>query len=406
LCSRNKMSLPIIEKPHQLMANLDIYGRMFTKPQFDHFRRLITGLIISDNKTVQEINDCFNECDQSSLNKFLNLSSWDREEVEKIRMKQVKKLNLSEGILIIDPTLLHKTGKHMEKANYHYDGLTKGKEWGHQLVHTIFTDGKNEFPLRGDIYVREIDADKKCSFKTTREIGMEHLDFAVDNNIPFWLVMADAGLYADFFLNKIKVLKKKYIVGVRTSNKISIDKRKRISIENYINTISDLDFSTHIYEDGIYHLHVKEVYTRGVGKEKLLISYKEGCEDCIKIYTTNILDKDDEELMYFLLQRWDIEVLHRDAKQNLGLEDYQVRKFGAIQKVVCAVHVAYTQLALSRHHRILEPLKRGLKTIGEGCRFFRLIALKGWRWLKRKARSLEKLKEVMNSFVFVKNAKV
>ncbi len=400
------MSFPIIEKPHQLMANLEIYRRMFTNPQFDHFQRLIAGLIISDNKTIQEINDCFNECDQSSLNKFLTLSSWDREEVEKVRMKQVKKLNLSNGILIIDPTLLHKTGKHMEKANYHYDGLTKEKEWGHQLVHTIFTDGKNEFPLRGDIYIREIDADSEYPFKTTREIGMEHLDFAIKNNIPFWLVMADAGLYADFFLEKIKFLKKKYIIGVRVSNKISIDGGKRISVENYLNTISDLDFSTDIYEDGIYHLHVKEIYTRGVGKEKLLISYKDGDEDNIKIYTTNIFDKDDEELMYLLLQRWGIEVLHRDAKQNLGLEDYEVRKFGAIQKVVCAVHVAYTQLALSKHHKILEPLKRGLETIGEGCRFFRLIALKGWRWLKRKARNIKKLKEIMNSFVFVKNAKV
>jgi SRSO17 transposase len=400
------MSLPIVEKPHQLMANLEVYRKLFTKPQYGHFQRLISGLIISDNKTIQEINDCFNECDQSSLNKFLTLSSWDKEEVEKIRMKQIKQLNLSKGILIIDPTLLHKTGKHMEKANYHYDGLTKEKEWGHQLVHTIFTNGKNEFPLRGDIYLREVDADKEHQFKTTREIGMEHIDFAIKNNIPFWLVMADAGLYADFFLRKIKSLHKKYIIGIRITNKISIDNGKRISVENYLNTLSDLDFSTHLYEDGIYHLHVKEVYTRGVGKEKILISYKEGDEDCIKIYTTNIFNKNDEELMYLLLQRWDIEVLHRDAKQNLGLEDYQVRKFGAIQKVVCAVHVAYTQLALSKHHKILEPLKRGLKTIGEGCRFFRLIALKGWRWLKRKARNIIELKEVMNNFVFVKNAKV
>jgi hypothetical protein len=400
------MSLPIVELPSQIKRSLSDYRVIFTNPQFDHFQRLISGLIISDNKTIQEINDCFNKCDQSSLNKFLTLSSWDREEVERIRMKQIRKNNLSKGIIIIDPTLLHKTGKHMEKANYHYDGLTKEKEWGHQLVHTIFTDGKNEFPLRGDIYVREIDADKNYPFKTTREIGMEHLDFALENNIPFWLVMADAGLYADFFLNKIKELKKKYIIGIRITNKISIDGKKRISVENYLNTLSDLDFSTHIYEDGVYHLHIKEVYTRGVGKEKILISYKEGDEDCIKIYTTNIFDKGDEKLMHFLLQRWGVEVLHRDAKQNLGLEDYQVRKFGAIQKVVCAVHVAYTQLALSKHQKILEPLKRGLKTIGEGCRFFRLIALKGWRWLKRKARSVTELKEVMNTFVFVKNAKV
>jgi len=43
----------------------------------------------------------------------------------------------------------------------------------------------------------------------------------------------------------------------------------------------------------------------------------------------------------------------------------------------------------------LEPLKRSLETIGEGC-----------RWLKRKARSIIKLKGAMNRFVFVKNAKV
>src|SRR3989338_10766743 len=130
------MSLPVIEKPHQLMANLEAYRKEFTKPQFEHFKRLISGLIISDNKTIQEINDCFGECDQSSLNKFLTLSSWDREKIEKIRMEQIKKTAPSKGILIIDPTLLHKTGKHMEKANYHYDGLTKEKEWGRQLVHT------------------------------------------------------------------------------------------------------------------------------------------------------------------------------------------------------------------------------------------------------------------------------
>jgi len=400
------MSLPVIEIPAQIKRSLSDYRVMFTNPQFAHFQRLITGLIVSDNKTIQEINDCFNETDQSSLNKFLTLSPWDKDDLEEIRMHQVKKLDLEKGILIIDPTLLHKTGKHMEKANYHYDGLTKNKEWGHLLVESIFTDGKNEFPVKGDIYIREIDADKNHPFKTAREIGMEHLDFALKNKLPVWLIMADAGLYADFFLEKIRLLNKKYIIGIRVSNKISIDCQDRINIGEYLDTITDLDFSRHIFDNEVYHLHAKEIYTRGVGKERLLISYKDGDEDNIKIYTTNIFDKDDEELMYLLLQRWDIEVLHRDAKQNLGLEDYEIRKFGAIQKVVCAVHVAYTQLALSKHHKILEPLKRGLETIGEGCRFFRLIAIKGWRWVERKARNIKKLKEIMNSFVFVKNAKV
>ena len=67
------MSLPIIEIPAQIKRSLNDYRDIFTNPQFGHFQRFITGLIVSDNKTVQEINDCFNECDQSSLNKFLTL---------------------------------------------------------------------------------------------------------------------------------------------------------------------------------------------------------------------------------------------------------------------------------------------------------------------------------------------
>jgi len=229
---------------------------------------------------------------------------------------------------------------------------------------------------------------------------------ASTNKIPIKIVMADAGLYADFFLQKIKSEKLFYVIGTRVSNKISIDGKERISIDDYLDTISDLDFNRFIIDGETYYLHTKEIYTRGVGKEKLLISYKQGNEDTIKIYTTNVLDKCDGEMMEILLERWEIETLHRDAKQHLGLEDYQLRKFGGIQKVVLAVLVAYTLLALCMHQKILEPLGRAIKTIGEGCRFFRLIAMKGWRWVKRKARNTNKLKWAMNNFVFVKNAKV
>ncbi|MEK7789979.1 MAG: IS701 family transposase [Planctomycetota bacterium] len=401
------MSLPIIETPSQLKKYLNGYRGIFTKPQFNHFSNLITGTIVSDNKTIQEINDCFAEKDQSNLNRFVTSSDWDAEEVNDIRISQAKKMPLKKGIIILDPSMLHKTGKHMEKVNYHYSGTTKKKELGHLLVNCFFTDGKHRFPVKSDFYLRDEDADKEHPFKTSREICMEQLDYSVSKKIPFWLVMADAGLYSDFMIKKIKSLKKKYVIGIRITNKFTINNReKRINASDYFDTITDLDFNTHIIGGEVYHLHTKEIYTRGIGKERLLISYKDGDEDVIKIYTTNVLDKSDEEMMEILLERWEIETLHRDAKQHLGLEDYQLRKFGGIQKVVLAVLVAYTLLALCLHQKILEPLGRAIKTIGEGCRFFRLIAIKGWRWIKRKARNINRLKWAMNNFVFVKNAKV
>jgi len=401
------MSLPLVEIPPQIRDLLSWYKKNFKRKQYKHFRNLITGLIVSDNKTVQEINDCFRDNDQSSMNRFLTKSDWDIKLINDARIEQIISVcQLGQGILICDPTLLHKTGKHMEMANFHYSGITKKKEWGHLLVNSFYTDNKgNAFPVQADVYIREVNADEEHLFKTTREICLEQLDYAM-SKLPIWLFMADAGLYADFLIQDIKVRGLKYVIGIRITNNISIDGKKRISIEEYLNTLTDNDFKFYFKDGNAYFLHTKEIFTRGVGKEKLLISYKAGDEETIKIYTANLLNVSDETLMALLLKRWEIECWHKDAKQNLGLEDYQVRKFGAIQKVVCAILVAYTQIFLSKKQAILSPFKRTLETIGEGCRFLRLVALKGWKWVKEKSKDIVEFSEILNSYVFVKNAKV
>ena len=400
------MALMIKEIPVSLKFNIRFYREYFTKPQYKHFEEFITGLIVSDNKTIQEINDCFNRANQSSLNRFFTSSNWDWKTINDLRIEQIKKnTRLKRGVLIVDPTFLHKTGKSMEKANYHYSGVKKSKEWGHFLVDSFFSDGTNNFPVFADFYLRKEDTDDAHPFRTVREMCTAQIDYAI-KHLPIGVVMMDAGLYADFLLQHIKSLKLKYVIGVHANTTISVEGKERVSVDNYLSTLTDNNFTHHFINGETYFLHTKEIYKRGVGKEKLLVSYKSGDEENIKIYSTNILNTSDDTMMSLLLKRWKIECLHRDTKQHLGLEDYQVRKFGAIQKVVCAVLVAYTQILLNAVPKILEPLKRTLQTIGEGCRFFRLIALKGTMWIKEKAKNLEEFKKILNTQVFVKNAKV
>jgi hypothetical protein len=400
------MSLPIKEIPARFKALLSFYKKCFTRPQYKNFRDFVLGLIVSDNKTIQEINDCFGRVNQSSLNRFLTCSGWDSKKINNKRISQIKSCrNLRRGIFICDPTFLHKFGKQMEYANYHYSGMTKEKEWGYCLVNSFFTDGNAEFPVCADFYLRKEDADEKHPFKTLREICLEQLDYAM-KKLPIWLFIADAGLYADFIIQDLRARRLKYILGTRVTNNISIGGKKRISIEEYLETLTDLDFKRHIIDGEVYYLHVVEVSERGVGKEKLLISYKDGDEEEIRINVTNLLQHSDESILRLLLKRWKIETWHRDGKQHLGLEDCQVRKFGAIQKVVCAILVAYTQLILMKEDRLLKPLNRFIKTIGEGCRYLRLIALKGAFWLKQKAKDIAQFKKILNEQVFVKNAKV
>jgi len=400
------MSLPIKEIPARFKALLSFYKKCFTRPQYKNFRDFVLGLIVSDNKTIQEINDCFGRVDQSSLNRFLTCSEWDSAKINNKRISQIKSHHkLRKGIFICDPTFLQKFGKMMEYANYHYNGMTKKEEWGYFLVNSFFTDGNVEFPVCADFYLRKEDADEKHPFKTLREICLEQLDYAM-KRLPIWLFIADAGLYADFLIQDIRSRGLKYILGTRITNNISIDRKKRISIEKYMQTLTDDDFKVHIFDGEAYFLHSVDVSERNVGKEKLLISYKAGDEENIRINVTNLMQHSDNSLLCLLLKRWKIEVWHRDGKQHLGLEDCQVRKFSAIQKVVCAILVAYTQLILMKEDRLLKPLKRILKTIGESCRYLRLIALKGTFWLKQKAKDIVEFKKILNQQVFVKNAKV
>lgn len=399
------MSLPIKEVPATVRKLITFYKKHFTRPQYKNFRDLIVGLIVSDNKTIQEITDCFGRVDQSNLNRFLTVSEWNEKKINDMRLSQIKKrCNLKTGVLICDPTMLHKTGKHMEKANYHYSGTTKRKEWGHFFINSFFTDGKTEFPVCGNFYLREEDADNEHPFKTIREIALEQLDYAL-RKLPIWLFIADAGLYADFLIQELRSRRLKYIIGTRVTNKISVNGEKRINIAEYLDTLTDDDFKPHIIDGEAYFLHTVEVSERNVGKEKLIISYKYGDEENIRINVTNLLQHSDRTLIKLLLQRWKIETWHRDAKQHLGLEDYQVRKFGAMQKVACAVLVAYTQIILMKNDVILRPLNRVIQTIGEGCRYLRLLALKGTSWLKKKAKNIVELAEILNKQVFVKNAK-
>jgi len=400
------LSLPIKEAPARFKALLSFYKKCFTKPQYRNFRDFVLGLIVSDNKTIQEINDCFGRTDQSSLNRFLTESPWDPLRINNKRISQIKsKHKIKKGIFICDPTFLQKFGKKMEFANYHYSGMTKEEEWGYFLVNSFFTDGNAEFPICADFYLRKEDADESHPFKTVREICLEQLDYAM-GRLPIWLFIADSGLYADFLIQDIRSRGLKYILGARVTNNISINGEKRISIEKYLETLTDIDFKNHIFDGEAYFLHTVEISERGVGKEKLLISYKAGDEENIRVNVTNLMQHADRSILGLLLERWKIETWHRDAKQHLGLEDCQVRKFGAIQKVVCAILVAYTQLILMKSDRLLKPLKRALQTIGEGCRYLRLIALKGAFWLKQKAKDLVELRKILNQQVFVKNAKV
>lgn len=406
------MSEVFLGIPQALKKKLRFYRRLFTKPQFKHFSNFVSGLIINNNKTIQDINDSLSEKDQSSLNRFLTKSDWDTKKLNSLRIKQVKKcLRLNKGIFIGDDTFLHKTGHHIEKAYYYRSGKTKRKEWGHSLVNSIFTDDKdNTFPISAGIYLRKEVCIEDDIFKTKRELLLEQLDFALENELPLWLAIIDSGYYAHDLMKKLKQRNLKYLAGVHMTNKAFFDYQTKdeqyTEISKYIERLTEKDYDEYMIKGEKYFIHTNEIFIKQLDKQKLIISFKEGDEvGGIKAYISNIFDKTNKQVLILLLKRWKVEGWHRDAKQHLGLESYQVRKYRAVQKYVYAILLAYTLLVLNKEQSILKPLKRKLQTIGEMCRFFKLLAQKGTAWLKRKVTNLIQLKRILNKYVLVKNAK-
>lgn len=401
------MSMPIICVPPVLNNLLSYYRPYFTKPQYHHFRHLVTGLIVSENKTLQEINDAYGDRDQSSLNRFVSHSEWDMDLLNNLRLQQVKDtLPLKKkGVMIIDESLLHKTGKHMELAGLHRSGVTKKLEWGHMAVNAFYTDSDdNDFPVTTDVYVREQDCKKNnLDFKTKREIAVEQIDLAIRAKLPIGVVIADAGYEGEEFTREIIERGLDFIIGVRVSTNISIDRQKRISIGEYLERLTDADFDFYLTEDKAYFYHIVRVSIRGIGMVNLIISYSDGDEENVKCYISNVKNE-DEILIKLLVKRWVIECFHRDAKQHLGLEAYQVRKGRGMQVVALAILIAYTLASLAA--RILKIPTRSLRTIGEVCRYLQLVAYKGIRWLKDKFRNPIEFVRILKKHVFVKTAKV
>lgn len=381
----------------------------FSRPQLGNFKRLVCGLIVSERKNIQEINSVFGDRNQSSLNRFVTQSGWDFDEVNKQRLRfAVKHLgSKSEGLIILDDSVAVKTGKKMEKANYHRSGVTKKKEWGHCFVDSLYAEPDSEvmYPIKIGSYLRKANADEDNPFRTKRELALEQIDFALKNGVKASTVMADAWYYSDELVQELKTRNLKYFLGVKTSTKISIDRQKRTSIEKYLETLQEKDFTKHKFKNGTYFLHNKEVSIRGDGKETLLISYKQEEKNNIKCYVTNCHGWDNFKYMKILLKRWNIECFHRDTKQHLGLEEYQVRKYRGMQAVALAILAAYTLLILNKTPALLKKF-RPLRTIGEMCRFAQLCTQKTKYWLKKTFNDYNTGKKILNQHILVKNAKV
>jgi hypothetical protein len=150
--------LPLVEFPVLVEHYAPYFQEVFSAPAFIEFKRYVSGLIVSENKTVEGLNRLLvNESrNQSSLNRLLTESPFSLEALNQARLKMLNSLPgtqlKAQGVLSVDDTLLVHSGQQFEQIAQLYDPVTESYVWAHDLVTLHYSDDQTDYPLRFQLW--------------------------------------------------------------------------------------------------------------------------------------------------------------------------------------------------------------------------------------------------------------
>lgn len=145
--------LPLIEFPALVQHYAPFFKGVFSAQAMIEFERYISGLIVSENKTVEGINRLFvvESRNQSSLNRLLTESPILLSDLNQARLKVMDSIPQTrikpKGVLSIDDTLLTHYGQEFDQIAKLYDPVSDSYVWAHDLVTLHYSDDFTDYPL-------------------------------------------------------------------------------------------------------------------------------------------------------------------------------------------------------------------------------------------------------------------
>jgi hypothetical protein len=145
--------LPLVEFPTLVEHYEPFFKGVFSPEALIEFKRYISGLIVSENKTIEGINRLMlvESRNQTSLNRLLTESPYEIEELNQARLQMLESVPGTKikpkGILSIDDTLLTHYGQEFEEIAKLYDPVSEGYVWAHDLVTLHYSDEMTDYPL-------------------------------------------------------------------------------------------------------------------------------------------------------------------------------------------------------------------------------------------------------------------
>jgi len=150
--------LPVVEFPLIVQHYAPYFKEVFSAEAWIEFERYISGLIVSENKTVEGINRLMvvESRNQSSLNRLLTESPYRLEKLNEARLavmaSRPETQRKAKGVLSIDDTLLSHYGQEFEKITKLWDPASESYVFAHDLVTLHYSDDQTDYPLLFELW--------------------------------------------------------------------------------------------------------------------------------------------------------------------------------------------------------------------------------------------------------------
>jgi len=360
-----------------LAGMLDEYRACLSKPQFKHLVTMLAGLMLNGRgeKNVMDIaSNALDGRSQSSVNRFLH-GDWS-EAVDRHRLEQHAR-GRQGGVLVLDDTLIEKSGHEIEGTGYLFDHSQHRNIWCHCFVTTMYSDGDDRIPLHLEPYVKEeACASSSRAFKTKNELAVELVDRALENVVPD-VVVFDSWYGSREVMNHLDARGLVFITEAKSNRLIEDDGKKQVRdyLECHRNEFRRIRRPRTEYR--WYHEKVSEV--RGGLVVKFVFVKEHRGDKRALVMRTNALDMEIQRVIKYYKRRWDIEVYYRDCKQSLGMGEYQVRSIDVGVIHLLLVNLAYTLLKSIACSGLFQHIFHGAGSIGAMCEALKRFAAMGLR---------------------------
>jgi len=162
---------------------------VFSAEAFVQFQRYLSGLIVSENKTIDGINRLFviERSNQSSLNRLLTASPFSEAALNRQRLallsSQAETRVKKKGVLSVDDTVLAHYGRHFDEIAFLYDPTEKRFTWAHNLVNLHYSDDQTDYPLHFQLW-KPADLDRIEQGLQAAGIQLRESKFALKESDP------------------------------------------------------------------------------------------------------------------------------------------------------------------------------------------------------------------------------